>query len=228
MVMDKLFGATKRLLPLLSQSFSDEFVEGLKRGEVLVPQRLIEDKVREGFSSDSGVALSSFDMDEEGVSMCVLVQKMGAGVEVLVTLRCEALVLDASSQDTEIVLVHGAPSGQNLLGKIAVFFAGGILASIVKEKITASELVVSHEAGGDDGRVRVRLDLSGIGAVQKLRAPLNPLGASALSLVNVSGVEHREGGLVVKMSLSTGANAVRSAWSAFVAGRAARASDGEG
>ena len=187
--------------------------ELLKKGEVVIPESVLEKQVREFLAKDDmGVTIDALACKEDHIALTVTVDKLGVSLSSAAKLT----IRDAGiGKDRQIVSFHVAPgkvTGNNMLGRLSEKMIGipvlkrivDMIVRTIIEYIFKSDgprwLITDHVTYSlEDSQLIV--DVSRIGQIEKLSRPLPGIEESVLDFISFKAV-HQSGGISIIPEIS--------------------------
>ena len=183
--------------PLLKTGFAPEFIDSIKKGYVLVPDRLIRREIEEAIGEKDGVELVTCEFGDDGIHLSILAHRLGTHIAFPMLVTITKVAINGTEQTLELDFRCGKPVGENLFGRLTVAVASAFLSQVLTEKITQTKLATSshvHQEG-----TYVTIDLSSIPQIQLLKTRIPVLGNKcALDVVSIQGHEHVSGAIRLK------------------------------
>ncbi len=181
----------------VKEQISKEFLDAAKKGEFIIPQKILEPSLRSAIQNEEGVEIESIDFHEEGITLTLKVDKLGTSLTCPLLIKVGDITLSGDQQQVGVTVITQKAIGGNLLGKFATGLAGGIINRILIDKIKDQELV--SRTTTKDQQTDIEIDLSTLAPIQKLNQPLPLLGKSPLDLFTIESVHHVKDGLMLKL-----------------------------
>ncbi len=195
-----LLNALKAIKDIVKKQISKEFFDAAQKGEFLIPQTYLEAALRHALKNEEGIAVETVNFDAHGIILNLTINKFGSSLSCPLLVKTGDLKLSGDRQQVSVSITTQKALGSNLLGKVAIGLAGGIIDRILIDKIKDHELV--SRITTKDQQTDIEIDLSTLAPIQKLNQPLPLLGKSPLDLITIKSVHHVPGGLMLKLEQS--------------------------
>ena len=179
---------------------SKEFFRGLKKGCIYIPDSLLHDLIKKAVDDEDGVILKESIFTESGIKIILQVNR--SAVDILVTLNIKAtkISFNSNEQIIELYISNDKLIGNNIIGKIASAFAGGLITNLINGKILDSPLISKKECS--KGGIHCVADFSQEEQIHKLNKKLPLLNICALDIFNINNIKHVNDGLQIFGNLS--------------------------
>lgn len=172
----------------------------VSKGELFIPESLLERKISESLDSrDGAVTLESFSCAEDRIHVELEVGKLKIRSGVSLDIFIEEIHIGPGRQVAMCRVGGEKLEGRNLIGKIVAAIIHAVVSDLLKSAVSRAD--VSDRIDFSEGDRRVVVDLSGLDPIQKLMSPIPYLNTSVLDLVAFQ-ISHRTGGLAVKADFS--------------------------
>ncbi|MFW5640042.1 MAG: hypothetical protein ACOC23_08090 [Thermodesulfobacteriota bacterium] len=192
--------ASEKGTPYLEVIRSNLNLDLVTKGELLIPEPVLERKIAESLArQESGVLLETLTCEADRIRLRLQVKKMRVRSAVSMDVFIQEIEIGPDRQ-TAVFRIGGEKiSGMNLAGKIVVAILHVVIRDILKTAVSRAKVDDLVRFSKDERTVTA--NLAGLEPVQKLRSPIFQSDKSVLDLVSFR-IFHQSGGLTVKTDFS--------------------------
>ncbi len=178
----------------LDDYLSGSFLESLKSGRIFIRQNVLYPFLETSINEEDDVSMTHAEFTSDHILLNLSVRKLGSQFDCPLKLTIISFEINKHKQQIVFEPQCDKPIGHNLLGRIAVAIASGLISRILKEKISNIGQSTSHTS--EEGSY-VCVDLSEIEQIKILLNPIPVIKLCSLDFFTLTGIEHAEDGLLL-------------------------------
>lgn len=197
-ILDDLTGSFKNLnveKVLITFGVSEDFIQALKKGEIIIPSFIISKKIEDEISKIKGVDVNECICDDSGINLTLDSKRFGAKIQVKTNVLLTDIELDNTTQKIHADYTQTKPLGKNVIGKIVIAIAEGVISNMIDEQIDGNDMIVNSTK--DSGINKAVINLEDVPKIKTLKQKVPVLNRSILDLFNIQRIEHVSGAIKV-------------------------------
>ena len=182
---------------IMKENLSISFFSRLKRGEVIIPFRLLKLQLHKALEGDKSVEFDYFISTDSHIGIGVIYRKFFMHFRAEIKLTVDYAKLTNDEQKIIMRLWHDRLIGANLIGKVVAVVINSIVKGIFRKPLIPEE--IEYFIKYDRRARKVIVDLSRLDAIKRIVEGSDGSCRNILDFISVVDIKHSYRGLIVKV-----------------------------
>ena len=202
LMLERLAGIVRGGYEHLQTTFSGGFLSNLKKGNLLIPEKAIEEGLRAKLASDD-IEVLSLQCLSDSIAVEITKRKLGANLHYKARIEITTLMIDSEHHEAVLEFKNDKLAGEKLWGKVVATLVNLLIKDIIAGTLSVTD--VEEHIQYDASTRRAQIDLNAIPAVRRLYEQKKVLmNRRAIDFAYVSNCTHVDKGLLLHTGSSLG------------------------
>lgn len=182
---------------LMKENLSISFFSRLKKGEVIIPSRLLRIHLHKALEEDKSIELDYFVSTDQHIGIGIIYRRFFMHFRAEVKLTVDHAKLTNDEQRIVLRLWHDRLMGVNIIGKIVAVVINSIVKGIFRKPLLPED--IEHFIKFDRRSRKIIVDLSGLDTVRRIIEDSDGPRRNIFDFISIVDIKHSYKGLIVKV-----------------------------